>query len=126
MRKVYKTNAKWEDIVAYSRAVRVHNVIEVSGTTAVKDGEVVGVDDPYVQAKTCFEIALKAIKELGGDISDITRTRMYVTNIDQWEDIGRAHQEFFQDFPPATTMVEVSRLIDDRLIVEIEVSAVCG
>ena len=126
MRKVYKTNAKWEDKVSYARAIRYDNIIEVSGTTSVVDGDIVGVGDPYLQAKTCLEIAYKAVQELGGTKENITRTRMYVTNINQWEEIGKAHKEFFSDCPPATTMVEVSRLIDERLLVEIEISAVCS
>lgn len=114
----------WEDIVGYSRAVKVNNVIEVAGTTATKDGEIVGKGDPYVQAEFILSKIAKVLKELGSDMSEVVRTRMYVVNIDQWEEIGRAHQKFFRDIKPASTMVEVKSLIDSDLLVEIEATAI--
>ncbi len=124
MRKSYTSGAKWEDIVSYRRAVRVDNIIEVSGTTAMVDGKLIGKNDPYEQTMCCLNIINEAIENLGGKTSDIIRTRMYVKDISQWEEIGRAHHEIFKDCPPATSMVEVSRLIDDDLLVEIEATAV--
>lgn len=118
------SGSTWEDIVGYSRAVKVNNVIEVAGTTATKDGEIVGKGDPYVQAEFILSKIEKVLKELGSDMSEVVRTRMYVVNIDQWEEIGRAHQKFFRNIKPASTMVEVKSLIDSDLLVEIEVTAI--
>ena len=124
MRKSYTSGAKWEDIVAYRRAVRINNTIEVSGTTAVVDGEIVGLGNVYEQTRCCFEIIQKAIEGLGGAMSDVIRTRIYTTDINRWEQIGQAHFEFFKEFPPASTMIEISKLIDDNLLVEIEATAI--
>lgn len=119
------SGAKWEDIVGYSRAVRVGNIIEVAGTTAVDErGEVVGVNDPYEQTKFIFQKIEKALAEAGASLKDVTRTRMFVTDISKWEEIGRAHGEFFREIKPAASMIEVKGLINPELLVEIEVSAV--
>lgn len=122
-RSNFTTGAKWESLVGYSRAVRVGNTIEVSGTVSIKDGEVVGEGDPYLQTKRILEIISDAVTTLGGSMHDVIRTRIYVTDISNWEAIGRAHGEVFADIRPATTMVEVSKLIDEKYLVEIEASA---
>lgn len=124
MRESYTSGAKWEDLVSYRRAVKIGNTIEVSGTTATVNGAIVGKDMPYEQALCCLKIVVESVEALGGSVSDIIRTRMYVTNISQWEEIGRAHHEVFNKYPPATTMVEVSKLIDPDLLVEIEATAI--
>ena len=114
----------WEDKVGYSRAVKLNNTIEVAGTTATKDGKIVGKGDPYVQADFILSKIARILQELGSDMSDVVRTRIYVLDIDQWEEIGKAHQKFFENIKPAATMVEVNSLIDPDLLVEIEVTAV--
>lgn len=117
----------WEEIVGYSRAVRVGQVIHVAGTTSVDDaGAVVGADDPGAQATQALRIIEAALKELGASMRDVVRTRIYVTNIADWEAIGAAHGAFFRDIRPAATMIEVSRLIDPALLVEIEAEAIVG
>ena len=122
--KKISTGAKWEDIVGYSRAIKCGDTIEVSGTIAIDEkGQVVGKDDPYLQAKYIIQKAEKAIVELGGSLKDVIRTRMYTTNISHWKEIGRAHGEFFKEIKPATTMVEVSKLIIPETTVEIEFTA---
>lgn len=119
------TGAPWEAKVGYCRAVRVGSQIAVTGTAAVgENGEVVGVGDPYLQAKRCLEIIEKALKDSGASLNDVIRTRIYVTDISQWEDVGRAHGEVFGEIFPATTMVEVSALIDPNMLVEIEADAI--
>lgn len=119
------SGAKWEDMVGYSRAVRVGNVIHVAGTTAVaEDGQIVGIGNAYEQTKQIFVIIEKALNELGAAITDVTRTRMFVTNIDDWEAVGQAHGEVFRQIKPAATLVAIDRLIDPNLLVEIEVDAV--
>ncbi|MCA9967801.1 MAG: RidA family protein [Anaerolineales bacterium] len=118
------SGAKWEAIVGYSRAVRVGNVVEVAGTTAVNDhGEVIGPNDPYAQTLFVLGKIEKALLEAGVTLADVVRTRIFVTDISQWEAVGRAHGEFFRDIRPAATMVEVKGLIDPALMVEIEVTA---
>ena len=119
------SGAKWEDIVGYSRAVRIGNVIEVAGTTAVDDqGEVVGANNPYEQTKYIFLKIEKALKEAGASMKDVVRTRMFVTDISKWEDIGRAHGEYFKDIKPVASMIEVKGLITLGLLIEIEVTAI--
>jgi enamine deaminase RidA (YjgF/YER057c/UK114 family) len=123
-RQKISSGAKWEAIVGYSRAVKVGNRIYVTGTTALgDDGEIVGLDDAYEQAKQCLRNIENALKRLGAGVEHIVRTRMYVTDISRWEEYGRAHGEFLGDVMPATTMVEVSRLIDARMLIEIEADA---
>ena len=119
------SGAKWEDIVGYSRAVRVGNIIEVAGTTAVDEsGEIVGSRDPYLQTKFILQKIEKALIEAGASMKDVVRTRMFVTDISKWEEIGRAHGEFFREIKPAASMVEVKGLISPGLLVEIEVTAI--
>lgn len=126
MRQRVSTGSAWERHVGYSRAVRVGDMIHVAGTTAVRDGVVVGVDDAYLQTKVVLEIIVAALAELGASPVDVVRTRMFVTDIARWEEIGRAHGEVFGAARPAATMVQVSALIDPALLVEIEVDAVVG
>lgn len=124
-RKNFSSGARWEPIVGYSRAVRIGNVIEVSGTCAVDaDGNPMGPGDPYVQTKRSLEIIANAIQTLGGNLHDVIRTRIYVTDIRQWEEIGKAHGEIFSEIRPATTMIEVSNLISPEYLVEIEATAI--
>lgn len=123
-RKLISSGAEWEDIVGYSRAVRVGNIMEVAGTTAVENGQVVGKGNAYLQTKKCFEIIEKALEEAGASMKDVVRTRMFVTDISQWEEIGRAHGEFFKEIKPASTMLEISGLINPEMLIEIEVSAI--
>ncbi|MCO4811013.1 MAG: RidA family protein [Gammaproteobacteria bacterium] len=126
-RQNISTGAPWESIVGYCRAVRVGAHVAVSGTAPVgDDGAVVGVGDAYVQAKRCIAIIEKALIEAGSGLGDVVRTRMFVTDISQWEAIGRAHGEAFADIRPATAMVEVSQLIDPDMLVEIEADAIIG
>ena len=120
----FSSGSPWEDKVGYSRAVKVNNTIEVAGTTATKDGQVIGKGDPYLQTEFILSRITEILQNLGSDMSDVVRTRIYVVNIDQWEEIGRAHQKFFKNIKPAATMVEVNSLIDPDLLVEIEVTAV--
>jgi enamine deaminase RidA (YjgF/YER057c/UK114 family) len=123
-RQRVSSGTEWEEHVDYSRAVRAGDQIHVSGTTPVDDdGEVVG-DTAYEQTVAALEIVESALDEAGAGLDDVVRTRMYVTDIDDYEEIGRAHGEFFADVGPASTMVEVSRLVRDELCVEIEATAV--
>ncbi|MFB8376997.1 RidA family protein [Paenibacillus taichungensis] len=118
------TGSPWEPLVGYCRAIRVGNRIEVAGTTAMQDGVVVGVGDPYAQARFILQTIENALKELGADMSHVVRTRMFVTDISRWEEVGKAHGEFFGQIQPVATMVEVSALIDPLLMVEIEAEAI--
>ena len=119
------TGAPWESIVGYCRAVRVGSHVAVTGTAAVDEkGAVVGVGDANVQTRRCLEIIERALKDAGASLSDVVRTRIYVTDISQWEAVGRAHGEVFGEVYPATTMVEVSALIDPDMLVEIEADAI--
>ena len=119
------SGAKWEDIVGYSRAVRIGNVIEVAGTTAVDEmGNLVGAGNPYEQTKFIITKIEKALTAAGATLNDIVRTRIFTTDISRWEEIGRAHGEFFREIKPASTMVEVKSLIDPELLVEIEASVI--
>ena len=126
-RSILPSGAPWETAVGYSRAVRVGRFIAVSGSAAVgEDGQLVGEGDMYVQAKQCIAVIESALERAGGRLADGVRTRMFVTDIERWADVGRAHQEAFADVMPATSMVEVSRLIDPRMLVEIEADAIIG
>jgi enamine deaminase RidA (YjgF/YER057c/UK114 family) len=119
------SGAKWEDIVGYSRAVKVGNIIEVAGTTAVdENGETVGINDPYEQTRYALAKIEKALEAAGTSMKDVVRTRMFVTDISKWEEIGRAHGEFFREIKPAASMIEVKGLISTELLVEIEVTAI--
>lgn len=119
------SGAKWEDIIGYSRAVKIGNIIEVAGTTAIDDeGSVVGANDPYKQTRFIFEKIEKALVSAGASLGDVVRTRMFVTDISKWEEIGRAHGEFFREIKPAASMIEVKGLINPELLVEIEATAI--
>ena len=120
----YSTGSPWEDKVGYSRAVKVGNVIEVTGTVADDKGQLLGGNDPYLQTKFVLEKIKETLEKAGATLEHVVRTRIFVTNIEQWETIGKAHQEYFGDIKPCTTMVEVSRLIDDKYLVEIEATAI--
>jgi len=123
-RERISSGAKWEAIVGYSRAVKVGNRIYVTGTTALDpDGEIVGEGNAYEQAQQCLRNIESALKRLGAGLEHVVRTRMFVTDISRWEEFGRAHGEFFREIMPATAMVEVSRLIDPRMLIEIEADA---
>ena len=117
------SGAKWEEIVGYSRAVKVGNTLEITGTVALKDGEVVGVNDPYQQTKRILEIIAEILEQASFSLEDVVRTRMFVTDISRWEEIARGHHEVFHHIKPATTMVEVKALISPEFIVEIEATA---
>ena len=117
----------WEPVVGYARAVRVGDVVHVSGTTSTDDaGEIVGIGDPYQQTRRILHNLDHALRAVGANLADVVRTRIFVTDIARWEEVGRAHGEVFGSIRPATSMVEVSRLIDPRMLVEIEAEAIVG
>ncbi|UYZ60536.1 RidA family protein [Hymenobacter latericus] len=123
MRQLITSNSPWEDTVGYSRAVRVGNVVEVAGTTA-QDGPTITGGDVYSQTKRILEKIKDALAEAGASLEHVVRTRIYITDMRRWEEVGRAHGEVFDTIRPATTIVEVSALIDPRLQVEIEATAI--
>ena len=121
----YSSGAKWEDIVGYSRAVRMGSMIEITGTVAVdENNELVGGDSAYEQTKFIIEKIQQVLKRAGAGLEHVIRTRMYVTDISRWEEYGKAHGEFFGEIKPCTTMVEVSALIQPEYLVEIEATAI--
>ena len=124
MRQQIGSGSPWEDIVGYSRAVKVDNIIEVAGTTAMNGDILVGEGDVYLQTKFIFSKIEKALKQLGGSLKDVVRTRMFVTNIKDWELVGKAHGEFFGNIKPVATMVQVQQLINEKMLIEIEVTAI--
>jgi enamine deaminase RidA (YjgF/YER057c/UK114 family) len=121
----YASNSKWEDIIGYSRAVKVGNVIEVTGTVANDEhGQLVGPGSPYEQTRFIYQRIEKILNSAGAGMKDVTRVRMFVTDIKRWEEYGRAHSEFFKDIKPCNTMVEVSALIEPGFLIEIEATAI--
>lgn len=125
MRENFSSGAKWEDIVGYSRAVKVGNVIEVTGTVSIDDeGKTVGVNDAYLQTKNIIQKIQKILEQVGATLDDVVRTRMFVTDISRWEEYGKAHGEFFSAIKPCTSMIEVKGLIGPEYLIEIEATAI--
>ncbi|MEM6263945.1 MAG: RidA family protein [Bacteroidota bacterium] len=125
-RQNISSGSPWEAKVGYSRAVRIGNLVEVAGTTASNEAGPLFPGDPYRQAQFIFLKIQQALEDAGAKMEDVIRTRMYVTDIEFWEEVGKAHEEVFKDIRPAATMVEVYKLIDSQLLVEVEVTAVIG
>lgn len=123
MRQNISSGSPWEDKVGYSRAVRIGNIVEVTGTVADDQGQRVGGNKPYEQTRFALLKIKQTLEKAGARLTDVVRTRIYVVNIDDWEAIGKAHAEYFGEIKPCTTMVEVARLIDKKYLVEIEASA---
>lgn len=123
-KQIYTEGSPWEPIIGYARAVKIGNTIEISGTTATVNGEVVGKDDVYLQTKTILEKFEKVLQDLGASMNDVVRTRIFCTDISQWEQIGKAHGEFFSEIKPSTGMYQISKLISEDLLVEIEATAI--
>jgi len=124
LRRKLGSGAKWEDIVGYSRIVQVGKTIELAGTTAAKDGKVLFPGDAYNQTKYILSLFDEKLKEFDSSLNDVVRTRVYVTNIKEWEKVGKAHGEFFSKIKPASTLLEVSALVDPEMLVEIEATAI--
>ena len=123
--KYYSSSSSWEPIVGYSRALKAGNMIYVSGTTSTdENGDLIYPNDAYMQTKQVILNIEKALKALGADLTNVVRTRMFVTNISLWQEIGKAHGEFFRDIKPATSMIEISKLISPGMLVEIEAEAI--
>ena len=121
----YSSGSKWEHVIGYSRAVKVGNVVEVTGTVASgEDGKVVGKDDPYVQTKFIYEKIEAVLIRAGATMKDVVRVRMFVTDISRWQEYGKAHSEFFREIKPCNTMVEVNALIEQDYLIEIEATAI--
>ena len=121
----YSSGSKWEEIVGYSRAVKVGNVVEVTGTVASgPDGQVVGMNDAYTQTKYIYKKIEEVLKRAGAEMKNVVRVRMFVTDISRWQDYGKAHSEFFKEIKPCNTMVEVSALIEPEYLIEIEATAI--
>jgi len=117
------SNTKWEEKIGYSRAVKIGNLIEVSGTSAIDREHIIAPGDPYQQTRFIIQKIEKALNDAGASLEDVIRTRIYVTNIKDWEAVGRAHGEYFKNIKPVTTMIEVTSLIDPNFVVEIEATA---
>ncbi|MEM6699707.1 MAG: RidA family protein [Bacteroidota bacterium] len=125
MRKNISSGSVWEDIVGYSRAVKIGNIVEVAGTTAADGDKIIGKGDIEAQTRFIFQKIERALKEAGASLEDVVRTRMFVTDVEsQWEIVGKVHGEFFKNIRPVSTMLEISRLIDKDLLIEIEVTAI--
>jgi enamine deaminase RidA (YjgF/YER057c/UK114 family) len=124
MRTKLSSSAIWEDAIGYSRAVRVGNIIEIAGTAAVKNGEVVHTGDPYNQTLYILKIIAHVLKQLDASLEDVVRTRIYLKNVNDWEEVGRAHGEYFSKIKPASTMIAVSSMINQEMLVEIEATAI--
>ncbi len=125
-RQTVSSATPWEDRVGYSRAVRIGDRVEVSGTTGTVDGEITAPDDPGEQARQAFENVETALAAAEADLSDVVRTRLYVADAEDWAAVGEVHAEFFGDVRPATTLVEVAGFVDDDILVEVEAVAVVG
>lgn len=123
-RKNLSSGAKWEEIVGYSRAVRIGQYIEISGCTSIDEDRIVGIGQPYAQARFILEKIASYLKKMDATLNNVIKTRIYVTDISKWEEVGRAHGEFFGDVKPATVMIEVSNLIHPDMMVEIEATAI--
>ena len=123
-KQLISSGSPWEDVVGYSRAVRVGNIVEVAGTTAVDGDVLIGKGDVYLQTQFILQKIGKALEQAGSSLEHVVRTRMFITDISLWEEAGRAHGEVFSSIKPASTMVEVSALIDQRLLIEIEATAI--
>ena len=123
----YSSGSKWEDIVGYSRAVKIGNIVEVTGTVASgENGEVIGEGDAYLQTKYIYQKIEAVLERAGAEMKDVVRVRMFVTDISRWQEYGRAHSEFFKEIKPCNTMVEINALIEPGYLIEIEATAILG